>query len=96
MYEIKQQYLNRIFQIAEVDECKSPGPASLMIIDNLYLVNGAKVAEELPEVSLLCVQAQPKHPEAAARFRVLPTPLVAPSSRHRRSAVTPNVEPSIH
>lgn len=74
--------LYRIFQVAEVDECKSPGSTSLMIIDNLHLINGAKMTEEFPEVPLLRVQAQPKHSEAAARLGVLPTALVAPPSRH--------------
>jgi len=64
-------HLDCIVMVSHVDECKSPWPARLVVVDNLHLINCAVMFKHLTQVTLLSVQAQTKHPEAPARLRIL-------------------------
>ena len=57
--------------VPHVDESKSPRPTRLVIVDYLGLVDRAVMFKHLTYVTLLCVEAQPKHSEAAARLWIL-------------------------
>ena len=64
-------HLNCILIVPHIDECKSPRPPRLVIIDNLDLIDRAVMFKHLTQITLLGVQAQSKHSEAAARLRIL-------------------------
>jgi len=64
-------HINCVVMVPHVDEGKSARPTRLVIIDDLNLFHWTVVFEDLTQVTFLCVQAQAKHSEAAARLRIL-------------------------
>lgn len=60
-----------IIYVSEVDECEPSGPAGLVVVHHLDVIDGAVTAEDLAQVALLGVDREAEDAHTAWLMRVL-------------------------
>lgn len=63
-------YFSSIFVTFHIDECKASRSSSLMIINDLYVLNGTVTFKNITQFSLLCIQTESKNAETSALTRI--------------------------
>lgn len=74
--------LRGVVDCLKVDECKASAAATVSIQHNLALLQGAKLAKLLLQLTLSGVQAEAKHSNTLRLVRVFPVAIVAPPVGH--------------
>lgn len=68
--QFQPTYLSSIFIAFHINKCKSTWSASLVIINNLNVLNGTERFKKITQFSLLCIQTESKYTETSTLTRI--------------------------